>query len=409
MAATLKKFFIVLSVIAFSIAPTWVCVEAQDGEGDQGAERRLPELKPGEWQPLFEVGESIYPSFVISTATLKGGLWEDNDTQHLGDSWGVIGIAVRGTTDNCPVWVEISGEGFIKPSAFTGSLIDKDTVYCVYPDIKYDYDKLLGVKQTVPEMVSFKVRIGTKSYPVRTIRVQVRPVNECVSYFVDSSGASNDVSYLFAAYVNENHPFISQILKEAIQSGKIDSFDGYAGDADTDAVRAQIEAVWKALQDRGIRYSAMPASADDDDPFIGTQYVRLLGESINYAQANCVDGSVLMASIFRKLGLDVSLVELPDHMFINVALDKDGKENVFIETTELGSSAFDEALESGRTQYEEAKDRFDSDKDDDQSYNIINIQNARRMGIMPIKDSSAARIAEIGNRPVRASEDESDD
>lgn len=382
----------------------------QEEGADDVPDRKIPQLEPGNWEPLFEVGDSIYPSLVISTATLKVGLWEESDKQHLGDPWGIIGMAVRGTKDNCVVEVEIWGESFIKPSTFTVELAKKDAVYCVYPDLKYDYEKLLKVKQTVPETLSFKVRIGDKTYPVKTVRLQVRPVNECVFSFVDSSGNLNDVSHLFAAYVNENHPFINQILKEAIQSGKVDSFEGYSDDADNkESVKAEIEAVWKALQDRGIRYSAMPASADDDNPYIDSQYVRLLGESINYTQANCVDGSVLMASIFRKMGLNVSLIEVPGHMFIGVALDPEGKESICIETTDIGQTSLSEAIQDGNKAYDEASGKFDSDKEDDREYNVINIQDARRMGIMPIKDSSAKQIAEKGDHPTLVSEEGDDE
>jgi hypothetical protein len=372
---------------------------------EKADERKLPQLEPGQWEPLFELGDSIYPSLIICTATLKTGLWQDDDKKHLGDRWGIIGIAVRGVGDKCPVDVEISGEGFIRPSVFSGELADKGVVYCVYPDLKYDYEKLLAVKQTVPETLNFKVRIGAKPFQEKTVRVQVRPVNECLLNFIDSTGDTNDVSYFFAAYVNENHPFINQILKEAIQSGKVDNFEGYSGDdSGKESVKAQIKAIWATLQDRGIHYSAMPASADDDNPFLSSQYVRLLGESINYTQANCVDGSVLMASIFRKIGLNVSLIELPDHMFISVGLDPEGKDNVYIETTDLGQSTFEEALESGRRQYEEVKGKFDSQKDEDHGYNIVNIQDARRMGIIPIKDSTAKDIVEKGNHPTRVTE-----
>ena len=393
--------------------------EATHNKSDQSAReegadgvpmRKIPQLEPGTWEPIFEVGDSIYPSVAISTATLKIGLWAENDKQHLGDPWGIIGMAIRGTKDNCAVEVEIWGESFIKPSTFTGELAQKDIIYCIYPNLKYDYEKLLKVKQTVPETLSFKVKIGEKTYPVKTVRLQVRPVNECVFSFIDSSGALTDTSYLFAAYVNENHPFINQILKEAIQSGKVDNFEGYSSDADnSESIMAEIEAVWKALQDRGIRYSAMPASADDDNPYIDSQYVRLLGESINYTQANCVDGSVLMASIFRKIGLNVSLIEVPEHMFIGVALDPEGKKEIYIETTDLGQASFSDALRDGKQKYDEANGKFDSNKEDDRAYNIVNIQDARRMGIMPIKDSSAKQIAEKGDHPTRVAEEDDDE
>lgn len=403
-------FAVCLFIITANLIVAHAATDAQSEESNKVEERKLPDLKPGTWEPLFEAGDSLYPSLAIITATLKGGIWDEDDRQHLGDPWGVIGIVVRGIGDNCAVEVELSGESFVKPSIFTGELPQKDTVYCIYPDLKYDYEKLLNVKQTVPETLSFKVTVGKKAYPVKTVRVQVRPVNECVFGFVDSSGNVIDVSYFFAAYVNEHHPFINQILKEAIESGKVDDFEGYSDDADNkQSIKAEIEAVWSALQERGIRYSAMPASADDDDPYIESQYVRLLGESINYTQANCVDGSVLMASIFRKLGFNTILVEVPGHMFVGVSLDQEGNDAIYIETTDLGHTTFDEALQNGEEAYGKARGKFDSKKEEDQHYNIVNIQDARRMGIMPIKDSSANQITEKGYHPTRVAEEDADE
>ena len=372
-------FFCADSLSVKSLAEEQAATEG----ADSAPERKIPSLAPGQWEPLFELEESIYPSVVISTATLKEGLWKDK--QHIGDPWGMIGIVARGDKNNCPISVEISGENFVQPSIFTGTLEDKGTVYCVYPDLKYNYEKLLSVKQTIPEGLSFKVKVGDKNYPEKIIRVQVRPINECVFNFTDSSGVTNDISFFFAAYVNENHPEINQILKEAISSKRVDSFSGYFGDKES--LMAEIQAVWDTLKARGLHYSTMPASADDDNPYLGSQYVRLLGESVNYTQANCVDGSVLMASVFRKIGLDVSLIELPDHMFISVSLGKE-EDPIFIETTLLSQASLDEAMEAGIKQYLEHKDKFGSEKDEDQAYNIVNIQAARVIGIMPIKDSS---------------------
>lgn len=359
--------------------------ENKESGGEEAPDRKLPDLKPGEWEPVFELGQSIYPSFAISTATLKEGMWDDKE--HLGDPWGTIGIAVRGTSEDCPVAVQVSGGGFVAPSIFTGRLPDPAKVYCIYPDLKYDYEKLLKVKQTVPESLTFRVTIDGKSYPEKTVRVQVRPVNECVSSFQDSSGNTNDVSFLYAAYVNENHPFINRILQEAAASGRVDGLSGYQGEKDD--VKNEIEAVWNTLKSHGLSYSSVTTTEDDEDPYIDTQYMRLLGESLHYAQANCADGSVLMASILRRMELNVSLVMTDDHMLIAVSLDRDGNDPVFIETTAVSDSTLDEAIDAGNEVYEENKARFESDKDEDREFKMIDIQSARSMGIMPIKDSSA--------------------
>jgi hypothetical protein len=374
-----------MAILGFSgTCPAEEKAPAAEEKQEEAPPRKLPELAPGAWEPIFELGQSIYPSFAISTATLKEGMWDDKE--HLGDPWGTIGVAVRGDADDCPVAVQISGGKFFAPSIYTGRLPDKSKVYCIYPDLKYDYDKLISVKQTVPEPITFRVTVNGKAYPEKTVRVQVRPVNECVSGFTDSSGSYNDVGFLFAAYVNENHPFINKILKEAAASGKVDGLSGYQGEKED--VKSEIEAVWNTLKARGLSYSSITTTEDEGDPYIDTQYMRLLGESLHYAQANCADGSALMASIFRRMELNVSLVMTDNHMLIAVSLDKDGNDLVFIETTAISDSTLDEAIEAGNEVYEENRARFESDKDEDHEFKIIDVQAARSMGIMPIKDSS---------------------
>lgn len=91
----------------------------------------------------------------------------------------------------------------------------------------------------------------------------------------------------------------------------------------------------------------------------------------------------------RKIGLEVSLVTLPDHMFIAVALDESGEKIIFIATTMIGEHSLDEAIESGNPQYEANKDRFDSELPEYEDYHITNIAAARRLGIMPLKDQAA--------------------
>ena len=119
----LTYILLIIPLFLFANPVTVTCSNetgAQDGDSNAAAERKLPQLEQGKWEPLFEMGEDIYPSVVISMATLKIGFWDDK--QHIGDLRGTIGIAVRGTEDNCPVKVEISCGNFIAPSVFTSTL-----------------------------------------------------------------------------------------------------------------------------------------------------------------------------------------------------------------------------------------------------------------------------------------------
>lgn len=383
--------------ILLFLITTWFCIiingvennntkNKSANDNDTQNSEQVEELKPGEWAPLFDLGLCLFPSMIISTATIN--ITTDNAEQmqeRLGEWWGTIGVEICSPSNNCPIKIEISGNTFIKPSIFKTTLPKAKSVYLIYPPLKYEYEKLLQVGQTTPEDLTFKVTIDKNEAEEEIFRFQVRPINDCVYYYVNAEGEDLDVGYFFAAYVNENHPGIEKILQECLSSGKVDSFSGYSGTPQE--VKSEIKAIWETLARKGIRYSSINTTSGEDEE-LSSQHVRLLGETLTNTQANCVDGSVMLASILRKIGLDVSLVLIPEHMLIYVNLDEEGKQHICIETTMLGTSSFEDAVEDGNQEYDENEKKFDSDADGDGDYQIVNIAFARRIGIMPIKEYS---------------------
>ncbi|MFM1823108.1 MAG: hypothetical protein RI967_1374 [Planctomycetota bacterium] len=142
-----------------------------------------------------------------------------------------------------------------------------------------------------------------------------------------------------AIHVDETHPWIDGLVAEAARSG----IAGSLGDNPTLSRRdqlLQILAVWKVFRDRGVVYTNI-AKADASR---NGQRIRTLHESIGSAQANCLDGSVALASVLAALSYEVYQVRLPGHAMLAVLLNPlaDGEEDVGIppligiETTQLG-------------------------------------------------------------------------
>jgi hypothetical protein len=327
---------------------------------------------------VTEINDVIYASFLITTATLR--LDTDPDPLVLGDQLGMVGAKITAPRDNCPVEVEISSPDYIQVSRFVGILPKAGETYGVWPVLKYDYGKLLSLHQTVPETLTVKVVLDGKPEGEESLRMQIRPINEVLFGFEDEDGFT-DMSWTFAAFVNENHPFIDEILREALNLGIVSSFAGYQ--KDPKGVRDEIKAIWQALKKRGFNYSNITTTSSGEDN-VYTQHVRLMGEALKTAQANCVDGSVLLASILRKLGLRVYLVGVPGHMFLAVDLDEEGEERIGIETTMLDDSTLAEAIKQGNAQINEAGEKFEDPEEID--YQMIDIDSARRMGVIPIRD-----------------------
>lgn len=368
--------------------------EIARGNNDVGVPGGTPSEKPGgkteagkgdiapgprpSWKVVTETNDVIYSSFLIATATLR--LDSEPDPKVLGDSIGMVGVEVKAPRDDCPVVVEISSQDYIQPSRFVGALPRGGETYTVWPVLKYDYGKLLALRQTVPETVTVKLSLDGKSIGEESLRAQIRPINEVLFGFEDEDGVT-DMSWTFAAFVNENHPFIDEILREALDLKYVTSFAGYQKDAK--GVRSEIKAIWQVLKKRGFRYSNITATSSGEED-VYTQHVRLMGDALKTRQANCVDGSVLLASILRKMGLGVYLVTVPGHMLLAVDLDEDGEETIGIETTMLDDSTFEEAVREGSEEIAEARDKFEDP--DNLEYQMIDIEEARKMGVIPIKD-----------------------
>ncbi len=123
---------------------------------------------------------------------------------------------------------------------------------------------------------------------------------------------------------------------------------------------------------RGIRYSHLPTPSVEPNG-VWVQNVRFISEALGGRQANCVEGSCLLASVFAKIGLETSLVLLPGHMLVGVSLDPAGKRQLYLETTMLEDSTFEEAASVGEKELAAA------------------YETARKTGVMPIPDSDAAR------------------
>jgi hypothetical protein len=203
--------------------------------------------------------------------------------------------------------------------------------------------------------------------------------------------------------VNENHPWVDRLLKEALETDIISSFDGYQSGSEEN-VFLQIFAIWNVMQRRGMRYSDITTTAAESEG-VYSQHVRLLDQSVNATQANCVDGTVLLASLLRKIGLRCGLVLVPGHMFLAVDINDDT--TIGIETTLMGEqnlakidrkkfpsfekldenmqeaawNSFEGAVSVGTDRLEQDAEMFESD---DMNYQIIDVAEARRIGILPI-------------------------
>ena len=379
-----------------------------------------------EFTTVVGFDQQIFPSYVIATASIRKNA-DDIKPEHLGDPQGLLGVRITSPAADTPIKVTVECDDFLRPSVFSGVLAESDVEYEITPSIKYDYAKLATYRQSTPTSVVFRVQLGDELEEEQTVVCTVHSVNDC-PFMIRHGEEIVDISFSFAAYVNEQHPFVDKLLREALDRGVVKAFTGYQqGEAQA---LLQAYAIWDLLVGRDMRYSSITNTASSSDN-VACQHVRLLEDSINNSQANCVDGSVLWVSLLRKIGIDAFLVIEPTHCYAGFYTDAEHKHVYAIETTMLGAeigptdvqaaaevdAAVPEALrQASYYSFAAALDvagkslskHTAEEQTEDSGMRIIDIAAARRLGILPIAFQDREEFTQYDHSGGPASEVSSD-
>jgi hypothetical protein len=155
-----------------------------------------------------------------------------------------------------------------------------------------------------------------------------------------------DMSRYLGAFVTPNQPSVMKFLRTVADKHGAARLVGYQDGAD---VEAQVKAVFDALKDvAGIVYVN---SLNTFNPNTGerSQRLRLPRESLEDRQANCVDGTVLFASILEALSLSPAIVVLPSHVIVGWETAPGSDRWQYLDTTKLDTRTFEEAVKFGTT------------------------------------------------------------
>ncbi|MFO0945595.1 MAG: hypothetical protein U1D30_06575 [Planctomycetota bacterium] len=293
-----------------------------------------------DFQPIAGFDQQLFPSYLIATAAMRPN--PTPDAYRLGDSLSLLGVEVKAPAKDVEVKVAIECDDFCEKSTFAGKLAEANATYRITPKIKFRYDRLARCNQAAPTTVTFRVQLGNGPEEEQVVTCTMRSINDCPFAFRKGDEVV-DASFAFAAYVNEQHPFVDKLLREALDIGVVNRFTGYQTGKPED-VLLQAYALWDLLVARDVRYSSITTTAAVSDT-VYSQHVRLIEESINNSQANCVDGSTLWVSLMRKIGINAFLVVTPDHCYAGFFADRDRKLCFAIETTLLGEAVDGDELE----------------------------------------------------------------
>ena len=282
------------------------------------------------WEPVTKFDNQIFPSFVIGWASYKGVKDED-----IGSS---LGFKINTNLPNVVLkWeIECSDKSYFTIDSGYINCDDIRTTKFFMPRIGWNYKALTKNETSAPVNIYFRLLDPNTGNKVeKLVNINLRSINDCLTRYNGKS-----YNYLFTSYINEDHPEIDKILKQMLDTKMIDAVLGYQWGSSY--VDLQVAALWRVLHDRGFQYSSITDNSGyNDSKGLFSQTVRTFDNALKTNQANCVDGTVVFASVLKRMGIRPIMVTVPGHCFLGYFANDTTTTNIrFLETTMLSDKAF---------------------------------------------------------------------
>ncbi len=302
-------------ILLFAFSLLLLAASCQPKAGNKQFDPRQVAFQ-AEYNPLFD--GQIYPSLIL-------GLNQSSNLSQIP----IFNLSVTAPRDNSVLRVVIDSSSLNYVTIIQEILPHRGERYTFQPSLKWKYDIMRRLRQPGAIDLTFTCYINDEEVDINNLHLGYRTVNECPLSLV-ADGQTYDFRWLFAAYVNEDHPQIEQILTEIMEQGNVSRISGYQNGER--AVQDQVFAVWYYALNRGISYSSITCTSNPS-PRANVQHIRFFDEVWGTRQANCVDACVFFASILRKMGLKPIIFVEPCHAYLGYYTDKNRKKVALLETT----------------------------------------------------------------------------
>ena len=306
-----------------------------------------PEL---DWGTKVLPDNTVFPSIIFSLPSVSPGtpffeFLNGKISQNIiGDPASCIAVLTVPKQNLDRVTVRLTAEPFLRQSSLTVNQLRAGSPKIIKPTLNWDFQALRKNPQSCPATLTTEF-IGADGEIIGQTqkRVMVRSVNECP---ILPSPRPTPIDDFLIGFVNENSPLVDIVLQYGQDSNLSSSF---SGTQDPGTFWNQLFSVWYSLQKRGIRYSNIATVAPPAFGVMPSQHIRFMDESILRSQANCIDGTVLLASVYTRLGFKAGVVllkigdhpqMLPDHAILAVKSPQGDAGHALIDSTVMGNAQF---------------------------------------------------------------------
>ena len=227
----------------------------------------------------------------------------------------------------------------------------------------------------------------------QTEHVELLARNTALLAVMAPDGTVLDLTEYLVAWITPRHPEIERLLRRAVEYHPYRQIVGYQGTTTlaqgASIVREQARAIFTSLkQDADLVYVNSPLSLGAQAGQVA-QRVRLPAESLAASgAANCIDGTVLFASLLELATIAPVVVMVPGHAFVGWRVWQGVDSYEFLETTMIGTDDFEAAQKSAQAQYDDVtqKGYFSRGLFDPAGFaRLIDVAAARGVGIYPLE------------------------
>lgn len=362
------------------------------------------------WEPEFRFPGTLFPSFAISAAGKdeKGPVDTPQAYGYLGS--GELGVKVLQAPAGARLKVQVEVPDIGASGEIEAPAPAEGKVKFILPRMTWVQSKLTSLLQPVSSEAVFRVFVdGTlvseERRPLRIRAITDAPLRSC-----RTPQQCSDYSPYMAAFVNENHPAIDNVLRAALDIPAMPVKQWIGTQGTEEQVLRQVWAIWYLFQRNKVTYSSITTVSDTRQDLF-SQTIRPLSMTLRTQQANCIDGTALFASILRKIGIEPIIVLVPGHAFLGFYTDAQQAKPVYLETTMLNDAnnpfnqrgpsklgtglakamgtdvhmdrswqSFVEALNEGQRKFAAAAPNFGKQP----GFMLVPVAKARQAGILPL-------------------------
>lgn len=256
-----------------------------------------------------------------------------------------------------------------------------------------------GTEVTVPQLPTFFIdRLKTVTELTRaTVQISIVDLDDKAEMFktfpvwllarttaplaILGSGEWIDMTEYLGAYVTPNEPSVMEFLGAVAAHHPDKQLIGYQ--VDKNQVEPQVRAVFETLKAHPIRYVNSVIDFTPDSATVSNQRVRRPSETLVSKTANCIDGTVLFASLLEAMSLHPAIVVITGHAFLAWETWPSSNEWVYLNTVDLPRT-FEEARDRGALLAKNAEAEAKKQKRPT-LFQLHKLRDLRAKNIMPLE------------------------